>query len=192
MQCRQVVCKTYGIKPSTMKWIYAAMICPIMLYACVSWAGGHNKKYLVRKLINVQTLACLMISSASPGTPTGALEILLNITPIEEFLLAEAVRGSYIITASGLQHFNPVKTKSYVDVYKEGKRFLPLLQMSAYRIKKAKVFERSFECQIMDKKNAITSESIRSQNNIRVYTDGSKIDGRVDVGFLCRIPKQLS
>ena len=34
-----------------------------------------------------------MISSTFPGTPTGALEILINITPIEEFLLAEAARG---------------------------------------------------------------------------------------------------
>ena len=37
-----------------------------------------------------------MILSAS--FPIGALETLLNITPIEEFLLAEAVRGSYRIT----------------------------------------------------------------------------------------------
>ena len=48
-----------------------------------------------------------------PGTP---LEILFNTTPIEEFLLAEAVRGPYRITVSELWHVNPVgsfgKTKS--------------------------------------------------------------------------------
>ena len=84
------------------------MIRPIMSYACVSWAGGLNKKYLVRKLTKVQRLACLMISSAFPGTPTGALEILLSITPIQEFLLAESVRGSYRITVIGLWHVNQV------------------------------------------------------------------------------------
>ena len=52
-QCRQIVGKTWGIKPSMMKWIYTAMIRSIMSYACVSWAGGLNKKYLVRKLIKV-------------------------------------------------------------------------------------------------------------------------------------------
>ena len=78
------------------------------MHDCVSWAGGLNKKYLVRKLTKVQKLACLMISSAFPGTASGALEILLNITPIEEFLLAEAVRGSYRITVGGLWHVNPV------------------------------------------------------------------------------------
>ena len=91
-----------------MKWIYIAMIRPIMSYACVSWAGGLNKKYLVKKLTKVQRLACLLISSAFPGTPTGALEILLNMTPIEEFLLVEAVRWSYRITVSGLWHVNRV------------------------------------------------------------------------------------
>ena len=82
------------------------MIRPIMYYAFVSWAGGLNKMYLVMKLAKVQRLACLMISSAFLGTPTGALKILLNITPIEEFLLAEAERGSYRITVGGLWHVN--------------------------------------------------------------------------------------
>ena len=83
----------------------------------------------------------------------------LNITPIEEFLLAEAVRGLYRITVSGLWHVNRVdslgKTKSHVDVCNEARRFLPLLQMPADRIKKTKVFEKNFEYQIIDKKNAI-------------------------------------
>ena len=93
MQCRQIVGKTWGIKPSLLKWICTAMIRPIMYYACVSWAGGLNKMYLAMKLAKVQRFACLMTSSAFLGTPTGALEILLNITPIKEFLLAVAERG---------------------------------------------------------------------------------------------------
>ena len=170
------------------------MIRPIMSYACMSWAGGLNKKYLVRKLAKVQRLACLMISSAFPGTPTGALEILLIITPIEEFLLAEAVRGSYGITVSGLWHVNPIgsfgKAKSHVDVCNEARRFLSLLQMPADRTKKTKVFEKNFECQIMYKKTAIIFESVLNQNTVKVHTDGSKLDGRVGAGFYAEYPNQ--
>ena len=105
-----------------------------------------------------------MISSAFRGTPTGALEISHNISPIEEFLLAEAVRGSYRIAVSGLWRVNRVgsfgKTKSHIDVCDGAKRFLPLLQMPADRIKKTKIFERNFECQIINKKNAIRSENV--------------------------------
>ena len=118
-----------------MKWIHTAMICPIMPYTCVSWAGGLNKKYQVRTLTKVQRLVCLMISSGFSGTPIGALKILPNITPIEEFLLAEAVRGSYRITVSGYWHANPVgsfgKTKAYVDVCNEVRIILSLLQIPA-------------------------------------------------------------
>ena len=142
MQCRQIGGKTWGTKPSMMKWIYPAMIRPIMSCARVSWAGGLNKKYLVKKLTKVQGLACLIISSAFPGTPTGALEIMLCKTPIEEFLLAEEVQESYMITVSGLWHDNRVgsfgKTKSHVDVCNEARRLLLLMQMPADRIKKTK------------------------------------------------------
>ena len=104
MQCREIVDKTWGIEPSMMKWIYTAMIRPIMSYACVSWAGGLNKKYLLRKLTKVRRLACLIISSAFPCTPTGALEMWLNITPIEEFLLAEQCEGhaESLLVGSGM------------------------------------------------------------------------------------------
>ena len=106
--------------------------------------------------------------------------------------MAEAVRESYRITVSGLWHVNQVgsfgKTKSHVDVCNEARRFLPLLQMPADRIKKTKVFERNFECQIMDKKNAIRSESVLNQNTVKVYSDGSKLDGRVGAGFYAEYP----
>ena len=123
MQHRQIVGKKWRIKPFMMKWIYTAMIRPIMSFACVTWACALNENHLVRKLTKMQSSACLMISSAFPGTPAGALEILLNITTAEELLLAEAVRGSCRITVSGLWHVNRVysfgKTKSHVDVCNE-------------------------------------------------------------------------
>ena len=62
---------------------------------------------------------CLPDASAFPGTATGALEMLVNTTPLVEFLLAEAVRWSYRIAVSGLWQVNPFgsfgKTKSHVD-----------------------------------------------------------------------------
>ena len=157
------------------------MIRPSMSHSCVSWAGGINKKYLVRKLTKVQRLAFLMISSAFPSILPSSLEILLNITPNEEFLLARAARGSYRITVSGIWNVNPVssfgKTKSHVDVCDEARRFLPLLQMPADRIKQTYLRE-----------NAIRSECVLNQNPVKVYTDGSKLDGRVGAGFYAEYP----
>ena len=39
--------------------------------------------------------------------------------------------------------------------------------MPADQIKLTKVFERDFECQIMDKKNATRSESVLNQNTVQ-------------------------
>ena len=52
-----------------------------------------------------------------------------------------------------------------------------------------KVFERNFECQIKDKKNAIRFERVLNQNTVKVYTDCSKLGGRVGAGFYAEYPK---
>ena len=95
LQCRQIMGRAWGLNPTSMRWIYTAMIRPVISHACTSWVVEVNKKYLEKKLSRVQRLACLMISSAFPSTPTGALEMLLNIMPINEFILSVAVKGSY-------------------------------------------------------------------------------------------------
>ena len=64
--------------------------------------------------------------------------------------------------------------------------------MPADQIKKTKVFERNFECQIVDKKNAIRSESVLNQNIVKVYTDSSKLDVRVGAGFYAEYPNSSS
>ena len=56
------------------------------------------------------------------------------------------------------------------------------------QIKKTKVFERFFEYQIKDKKYAIRSESVLNQSTVKVYADGSKLDGRVGAGFYAEYP----
>ena len=60
--------------------------------------------------------------------------------------------------------------------------------MPADRQKKTKVFERNFECQIMDKKNAIRYECVLNQNTVKVYADGSKLSGRVGADFYAEYP----
>ena len=46
LQCRQIVGRAWGLNPTSMRWIYTAMIRPVITYACTSWVGGVNKKCL--------------------------------------------------------------------------------------------------------------------------------------------------
>ena len=63
--------------------------------------------------------------------------------------------------------------------------------MPAAQIKQTKVCERYFECQSMDKKNAIKSESVLNQSTVKVYTDGSKLDGKLGAGFYAKYPNNF-
>ena len=63
--------------------------------------------------------------------------------------------------------------------------------MPADQIKKTKVIERNFDCQIMAKKNATRSESVLNQTTIRVYTYGLQQEGRVGAGFYAEYPNNF-
>ena len=187
LQCRQIVGRAWGLNPTNMRWIYTAMTRPVITYACVSWVGGVNKKYLAKKLSKVQRLAGLMISSACPSTPTGALVMLLIIMPINEFILSEAVKSSYRISRVKFWPAKTIgsirKTKSHVDVCNEAKENLPLLSMPADLITKTKVFGKQYKCLVMERKDAVPYENALQPSIIRCYTDGSKINGRAGASF---------
>ena len=187
LQCRQIVGRAWGLNPTSMRWIYTAMIRSVITYACASWVGGVNIKYLEKKFSKVQRLACLMISSALPSNPTGALEMLLSIMPINEFILSEAVKGSYRLSRVSFYPAKTIgstrKTKSHVDVCNEAKENLPLLSMPADLITKTKVFGKQYKCLVMERKDAVQYENVLKPSIIRCYTDGSKLNGRAGASF---------
>ena len=163
LQCRHIVGRAWGLNPTSMRWIYTVMIRPVITYACTSWVGGVNKKYLEKKLSRVQRLACLMISSAFPSTPTGALEMLLNIMPINEFILSEAVKGLYRLSRVSFWPAKTIgstrKTKNHVDVCNEAKENLPLLSMPADLITKTKILGKQYKCLVVERKDAVLYEN---------------------------------
>ena len=187
LQYRQIMGIAWGLNPTSMRWVYTAMIRPVITYACASWVGEVNKKYLEKKLSRVQRLACLIISSAFPSTPTGALEMLLNIMPINEFILSEAVRGSYRLSRVSFWPAKTIgstrKTKSHVDVCNEAKQNLPLRSMPADLITKTKVFGKQYKCLVMERKDEVQYENALEPSIIRCYTDGSKLNGRAGASF---------
>ena len=128
-----------------------------------------------------------MISLAFPSTPTGALEMLLNIMPINNFILSEAVKRSYRISRVSFWPAQTIgstrKTKSHVDVCNEAKENLPLLSMPADLVTKTKVFGKQYKCLVMERKDAVQYENALEPSIIRCYSDGFKLNETAGASF---------
>ena len=102
LMCRRAVGKTWGLSPRVMMWIYTTMIRPILTYAVTIWAAGLETRTCELKLSRLQRKACMAISAAFPGTPTVALEMLLDIPPLDSYLKGMAAIGAYRLKQAGL------------------------------------------------------------------------------------------
>ena len=101
MQCRRAVGPTWGMSPKTCKWMYTAVIRPILSYCCSIWIRATKTDYNARKFKRVQALALRMMSGAMPSTPFIALNHLTNTTDIILFLRGEAAKGAARLQAYG-------------------------------------------------------------------------------------------
>ena len=96
---RRTLGSTWGLSPKLTLWAYKALVLPLLEYGSVVWVGAVRKYWITTALTKVQRLACNMITSAYPGTPTSSMEALLNLPPLPVFL-----RGRALIAQRRLEH----------------------------------------------------------------------------------------
>nr|CAH7724524.1 unnamed protein product [Callosobruchus chinensis] len=78
---RRAIGCTWGLTPSMIYWLYTRVIRPIMVYSAIVWWLKVHQSSASKALSKVQRAACLSITGATKGSPTAALEVLLNIHP---------------------------------------------------------------------------------------------------------------
>ena len=89
------------MSPKTCKWMYTAVIRPILSYCCSIWIRATQTDTNARKFKRVQALALRMMSGAMPSTPFIALNHLTNTPDIILFLRGEAAKGTARLQAYG-------------------------------------------------------------------------------------------
>ena len=82
--------KLWGPKPELMKWLWTAVIRPMISYASIIWGKGI-KTHLKAKLRSLQRLALLCLGHVRRGTPTAGLEVITDTMPIDLFIEQESV-----------------------------------------------------------------------------------------------------
>jgi hypothetical protein len=58
-------------------------------------AQGYAKKTTKTQIGRIQRTACLAITGAMKSTPTAAMDVLLNLTPLDLLIMAEARMALY-------------------------------------------------------------------------------------------------
>ena len=123
-----------------------------------------------------------MTSSAFPGIPTGDMQILLNVIPIEDFCSlrqSECHKGLPLINSGMPTLLNLLEKRKLNFMF--GMSLEAFSSAAKYRLTeyiKKEILKRNFECQIMDRKileknfecqNVIRFKTILNQNTIRIY-----------------------
>jgi hypothetical protein len=92
---RRTCGKKWGLRPNMVQWLYTRVIRPSILYGALVWWPKVIQETTKTKLGRIQRMASLPITGAMKSTPSAAMEVLLNLTPLNLLIMAEARMALY-------------------------------------------------------------------------------------------------
>ncbi len=181
VQTRRLVGKTWGLTPKMTKWIYKTMIMPILTYGSLTWIGGIQTKKSQMRLGRLQRLACMLITSAYPSTPTAALEMLTGLLPLDLVLTREAIMTSVRLEVSSGWSNNATtptsrKTKNHRSICERHRRDIPALQLPTDHGVLETLEDPKFSVRLDDRPEAVEFEKGIPPTELKCFTDGSKLE----------------
>jgi hypothetical protein len=99
--CRRAWGGVWDLEPRVVRWLYVSVIRPTVTFASLVWWPGCQSARVKKKLSSIQRLACLGITGAIWTTPTGAMEALLCLPPLEFVVLSEARSAAHRLWSLG-------------------------------------------------------------------------------------------
>ncbi|XP_054281228.1 uncharacterized protein LOC128998898 [Macrosteles quadrilineatus] len=170
MMMRRAVGKTWGLSPQMTNWLYTRVARPMMVYGSVVWWTKVMQTTAVKRLQKIQRVACLSITGAMRGTPTAALEVVLNLPPLDIIVKGEARMAAYRMACSGNWKYNASSEHTrVVDKVQTNS-----LEMLPDRMVKITDLEKPYNVNIVDRDAWDKGEPEFMKRGITWYTDGSK------------------
>ena len=99
--CRRASGARWGLKPRVFHWLYIAIVQLTIFFASLVWWPGCQTASAKKRLSKVQRLTCLWIMGAIRTTPTGAMEALTGLPPLDLVIQAEARSAAYRLWSLG-------------------------------------------------------------------------------------------
>ena len=99
--CRKCIGKKWGINPAITRWIHITVVRPILTYGAVVWWQCLKKVTFAAKLSRLQRTVCIGITGAMRTTPTAALEVIVNLCPLDLFIKGIAAQSAMRLKTLG-------------------------------------------------------------------------------------------
>lgn len=166
-QCKRMMGDKWGLSPKITLWLYTAVIRPMLAYGALVWWTRTELSTVVTRLRSFQRLACSSISGCMKTTPTAAMEVALNITPLDLHIQQEAT-----ITAVRLWHlglWGKNNDSPHTEILRRILEHQPLITAPCDRIPNQYSFNRKYHIVTQAEE-----KDFSGVKEVRVYTDGSK------------------
>ena len=182
MACRRAVGKSWGLTPKTCRWIYTAIIRPIITYASCVWSCNLGPGQ-IKRLTKIQRLACIFCTSAFHTSPTAALERILCLSPLDLHTQHTALNQMQGLKLAKIWRSPKPNcpSKAHHKALKTTAKSIPSLAMPSEGLETVTT-PRRFNIEILDCKTA-TEEVHKRKSHICVFTDGSKTKQGTGLGY---------
>ena len=202
VQIRRAMRLAWGIMPNYVRHLYIGVALPRILYGMDVWCsvlqGNHSQTTergtakVLRKLASIQRTRALAITGALWTSPTDMLNACTFLPPISYMLEKWCQRAAIHLATIPPKHplYAPVKASSKCYVKKHRSLLHTIFKGFKHDVRKvekiptrpcnpAKRGKLPFTISILDSKEASMEEDCMAKETIKVYLDGSVINGKV-------------
>ena len=181
--------KIWGISPKVSKWVYTAIIRPILLYGCIIWINGIIKSiYLKKKLISVQRRANLQILNALNSSPISSLNILSHLPPITSHIKYTAIITFLKLKANGTWIDNNTTKRGKMiphgTIIKSYYASLPFYNKQIDLTKPMFFLENNYTISIEERTEALKLNRFDDLDPLLIFTDGSVKNNKAGSGYI--------
>lgn len=172
-QCRRAVGKTWGLTPKVAYWMYTMIIRPMVSYAAVVWWPRTELVTAKAKLGRIQRLGCLNVTGAIRTTPTAALEVLLDLPPLDLYVRCEAMATSSRLCRIGQWKQYGMGVGHSEANNRAGQQISVLGLRSDHTIPKY-YFDKRFKV-LFPTREEWTEQQVTEEDCLSCFTDGSRM-----------------
>lgn len=170
----------WGLRPKMIHWIYTVVIRPRITYASLVWWPKTEEKIAQQKLAKIQRLACMAITGAMRSTPSKALDAMLNLLQLHQFIKDEAKASA--IRLQGINNMLEGQFTGHLAILKNVLKE-PLMAMNEDWIQEKLNLDISYKMVEVSRQTWSSGGPKISPGTVIFYTDGSKTEEGTGAGI---------